>query len=145
MPRRSKLKLGLHRVALEYCFSRALEHLSSRSQLLVHVPSAPHKPSATSYSDSSTGTLSLSLHTSVMIPIGSFSRSRLSRDSTAHSTLPYSTSSPLDVSQPAVSLVNFRNRLGALLHMPGSLCPHSRYRFPCCSKPSLVTLPSRTA
>ena len=66
------------------------------------------------------------------------------RDSTVHSTLPYSTSSPLDVSQPAVSLVNFRNRLGALLHMPRSLCSHALYCFSCRSKPSLVTPPSRT-
>ena len=35
----------------------------------------------------------------------------------------YSTSSPLAVSQSAVSLVNFRNRLGALTHIPDISIP----------------------
>ena len=49
----------------------------------------------------------------------------------------YSTSSPLAVSQSAVSLVNFRNRLGALTHIPD-------LSIPAVAIPSLavVSLPS---
>ena len=133
-------KLGLHSAA----FSRTLERLSSQSQLPLRVPSAPRRPSDTCYSHSSVGTSSLKPHVLVAIAIVHFSTLRTLSNASPRSTLPYSTSCPLAVSQLAVSLVGFRNRLDVSTHMPGSLYLHSRIPFPCCSKPSLAPPMSRS-